>query len=210
MGLLPEVERALMEGINRHNRRRKVRPAWVGYRVALTAVVAVVVSASLALATGALSLHFGPGLVGAARQGERPLAPTGPLWTLDGREWASLAQYRGEVVVVSFWEEWCEPCWRQLPALWRVNEEMHRQHAGAVVLVEERASEPPHPAAMRRHYGNALPVLLADAPFLKAYEVESWPATFIVDPAGRVSGVVEGLSDPGELRKLVGRAARER
>ena len=58
-------------------------------------------------------------------------APDFQVTTFDGRK-LSLADFKGQVVVLNFWATWCGPCKRELPLL----EDYHRrqQSAGLVVL----------------------------------------------------------------------------
>src|SRR3974390_1545268 len=53
-------------------------------------------------------------------------APDFQLATLSG-ELATLAQYRGKKVVISFWASWCGPCREELPELQEFYEKYHGQ-----------------------------------------------------------------------------------
>ena len=66
-------------------------------------------------------------------RGERPPAParTLPVLGEDGRS-ASLADYRGKVVVLNVWSSWCDPCLAELPLLQNTQELI--QSLGATLL----------------------------------------------------------------------------
>src|SRR5271169_1845186 len=58
-------------------------------------------------------------------------APDFQVTTFDGRK-LSLADFKGQVVVLNFWATWCGPCKRELPLL----EDYHRrQHANGLVIL---------------------------------------------------------------------------
>ncbi|QOK94683.1 TlpA family protein disulfide reductase (plasmid) [Ralstonia pseudosolanacearum] len=70
--------------------------------------------------TGALALGVGlggrqPAAHAASLEVGRP-APRLVLYTLDGRSLAT-EDLRGQVVVLTFWATWCEPCRTELPLL---------------------------------------------------------------------------------------------
>jgi cytochrome c biogenesis protein CcmG/thiol:disulfide interchange protein DsbE len=58
-------------------------------------------------------------------------APDFQVTTFDGRK-LSLADFKGQVVVLNFWATWCGPCKRELPLL----EDYHRrQHSAGLVIL---------------------------------------------------------------------------
>jgi len=58
-------------------------------------------------------------------------APNFQVTTFDGRK-LSLADFKGQVVILNFWATWCGPCKRELPLL----EDYHRrQHSAGLVIL---------------------------------------------------------------------------
>jgi cytochrome c biogenesis protein CcmG/thiol:disulfide interchange protein DsbE len=58
-------------------------------------------------------------------------APDFHVTTFDGRK-LSLADFKGQVVVLNFWATWCGPCKRELPLL---EDYQRRQHSAGLVIL---------------------------------------------------------------------------
>jgi thiol-disulfide isomerase/thioredoxin len=123
-------------------------------------------------------------------QGETPRLA---LTDLAGRR-RSLADHRGEVVLVNFWATWCEPCRDEMPSM----QKLKQRFAGRrfeVVAVNYGESEAKVSEFVRR-MGVDFRVLLdpnQDAP--RAWRVRVLPASFLVDAGGRVRFSVVGELD---------------
>jgi cytochrome c biogenesis protein CcmG, thiol:disulfide interchange protein DsbE len=86
--------------------------------VSLAVVIAVVALLGL-LAYGVRSTSPDASIEAALASGDRPRAPALELPRLDGRGRGSLADFRGQVVVLNYWASWCEPCRAESPLLER-------------------------------------------------------------------------------------------
>lgn len=128
-------------------------------------------------------------------------APEIALSTLDGHN-ISLASYRGnKKVLVAFWASWCGPCRAEMPALARFYERTHKPDAAyeilAISLDEDRSAA----EAFVKENKVSFPVLLD--PWMKAanaFEAASIPATFIVDPSGKITYGHLGFEPGAEMR----------
>lgn len=103
-----------------------------------------------------------------------------------------LSEFRGEVVLVTFWASWCGKCGEQLAALAGLRE---RYGSGVRVLgvaLDEQAER------ARRAVG-PLPAeaVLVDAAkaVAREYDPRKLPLTVLLDPTGRVRYVHEGYTD---------------
>lgn len=109
--------------------------------------------------------------------------PALALKDLYGRE-HQLADYRGRLVLVSFWATWCEPCRDEMPSFDR----LRRRFDGRLEVLAVNYGE--GEARVRAFLGKipvGFPVLLdRDATAAKAWQARVLPTTFLVDPAGRV------------------------
>ena len=84
------------------------------------------------LAYGVVSKGTDTTLDDAVAKGQRPEAPVAALPTLGADGDASLADYKGKVVVLNFWASWCEPCREEVPLLQKTHETIAAK--GGVVL----------------------------------------------------------------------------
>jgi len=132
---------------------------------------------ALALCVTAGSVWAAPTLIGKD-------APDFVLKSLDGPN-LRLSEFRGQVVLVSFWARWASDSREELPALDRIYTTYRR--AGLVVLgvsVDEDARRAREFAdAMKVRY----PILLDTSPDIgRDYQLERMPVTVLVDRAGVV------------------------
>jgi cytochrome c biogenesis protein CcmG/thiol:disulfide interchange protein DsbE len=138
----------------------------------------------------------------ALARGERPAAPSVALPRLGQPGKASLADYRGKVVVLNFWASWCDPCKSESPLLERWQRRIAPQ--GATVLgIDEQDVESD---AMRfvNRYGLSYPSL-RDGPGArqKEFGVTGVPETLVIDRRGRVASTDRGPVDDEFFRQKV-------
>jgi peroxiredoxin len=140
--------------------------------------------------------------------GSRPPLVGGPappftLNDVEGRP-VSLADYRGKVVLLTFWATWCEPCKKEMP-------EMHAAYkklkgSGLIVLAINFGEDASRVADFAHHGRLDFPIL--SDPSVKVaslYGVVSLPASFFIDPDGIIREQVFG----GTLtEKGIGETAR--
>jgi len=112
-------------------------------------------------------------------------APPLSLHTLDGRT-ISTDSLRGQVVILTFWASWCEPCRAELPLL----STYAARHAGeGLTVLGFSLDEPDQLEAVRR---TAQPLgfpngLLGD-PWVPGYgRIWKLPVSFTVDRQGRLA-----------------------
>jgi cytochrome c biogenesis protein CcmG, thiol:disulfide interchange protein DsbE len=138
----------------------------------------------------------------ALARGERKPAPAFELPRLGGAGSASLADYRGQVVVLNFWASWCKPCKDESPLLQRWHERM-RGRGGTVLGVDildvtGRAQE------FIDEYGLTYPMLKdKDGEGLDKFGVVAYPETFVIDRQGRIAAVQRGPVDDRFMQRRV-------
>ena len=127
--------------------------------------------------------------------------PTGgpaPAFTLASRagQDVSLAQYKGQVVMLNFWASWCGPCRQEMPLL----ESIYRKYGKMGFTMIGVNVEPDSNAA--NEWLKATPVSFPilydrDSKVSKLYDVAGMPSTVIIDRTGKLRVLHRGYK-PGD------------
>ena len=127
------------------------------------------------------------------------------LTALDGSS-VSLAEYRGDVVIVDFWATWCGPCRMVMPHLQAIHEEYADKGVRVVALSVDQAG----PDTVRKFIeqnGYTFPVAMASRELAEAYGgVASIPTTFIIGPDGAIAHKMVGVHPKAEYLAAVEKA----
>lgn len=106
----------------------------------------------------------------------------------------TLAQYRGGVVLVTFWSTWCAPCRTEMPALQALYE-TYREQGFTVLAVNLNVDGRGPVEAFVSELGLTFPILLDPGKEVgRAYRVFAIPASFLLDRQGRIAS--RRLGDP--------------
>ena len=122
-------------------------------------------------------------------------APAFTLQSVDGKA-VSLAQFKGDVVMINFWASWCGPCRQEMPLL----DSIYKQYKDmGFVLLGVNVEPDPHSAnAWLRKTPVSYPVLYdPKSEVSQLYQVQAMPTTVIVDRHGVVRFVHNGYL-PGD------------
>lgn len=137
-------------------------------------------------------------------QARRPRAPeaTRTLPALGGGGRASLASFRGKIVVLNFWASWCEPCQVEAPLLERAQSQLE-SHNGTVLGVTYLDASPDSQAFVRR-YHLTYPNLRDDnGVFAHSYGTDQLPESFIVDRRGQILAISRGEIDQAFINRAI-------
>jgi cytochrome c biogenesis protein CcmG/thiol:disulfide interchange protein DsbE len=119
------------------------------------------------------------------------VAPAGPLPRLAGDGSGSLADYRGQWVLVNFWASWCVPCREEAPAL----EEFQRRHGngGFTVLGIDSRDLSGDGRAFVQRFGLSYPQLRdGDGATAHDFGTTGVPENYLIGPDGKVRLLVRG------------------
>jgi thiol-disulfide isomerase/thioredoxin len=127
------------------------------------------------------------------------VAPTpAPGFTLMSRggKPVSLAQFKGDVVMINFWASWCGPCRQEMPLL----DGIYKQYEDLGFTLIGVNVEPDSKAANRwlKETPVSYPILYdTQSKVSKLYQVQAMPTTVIIDRKGMVRYVHRGYL-PGD------------
>ncbi len=171
---LPAGHRADASG----NLVRKQGSSWRRWAVELALVVAVVLVVQWWQAR-ALITGVAPALAGTDVSGG----------------WLDLADRRGEPVLVHFWGTWCPICRLMDGAIAGIAEDH------AVISVAMQSGDVAQVQAYLQDSGHTFPVLLdPDGQLARLWGVAGVPASFVLDPSGRIRFATRGASSGPGLR----------
>ena len=138
--------------------------------------------------------------------GER--APEISLPPLEGGEERSLADFRGQVVVLNYWASWCEPCRDESPLLERWHQKISTR--GATVLGVDVLDVTSDAQDFIDKYDLTYPHLRdKDGSTQEEFGIVAYPETFVIDREGRIAATRRGPVDEEFMRAEVAPLMRE-
>lgn len=115
--------------------------------------------------------------------------PTYAATSLDG-DTVSLADYRGQVVLLNVWATWCRPCVQEMPALERLHDALGAEGLTVLAVSVDAPApglEDPNEAvrAFASQLGLTFPILVdASGRIEGTFRVSGLPSTFVIDREG--------------------------
>lgn len=189
--------------VRTYRRQGKMEPKknWFYFNIAIALIL---------IGLGVVSLFWlGPQSTGrssssagqfAQQPGNSPAADFS-LTSLDGTQ-VSLADYKGQVILVNMWATWCPPCKAEMPTI-NAFYESHRDDGFVVLAVNSQEG-----AATVRNFiesnGFSFPVLLdPNGEVMDRYHVRALPTSFIIDRNGMIQHIQSGEISTQQLTKIV-------
>lgn len=139
-------------------------------------------AALLVVASLMAQAHAGPLQVGDP-------APTHLDW------WTKLSDYRGKVVIVTFWASWCAPCRKELAVLGKIQQAATRDKLVVVAVNWQESRE--RFRQLKRALKDLELTLVSDADggLGRQYGVKGIPHMVIIAPDGRIAAIHAGYGD---------------
>lgn len=132
---------------------------------------------------------------------ERVEVPDFELKNLQG-ETVKLSDYKGKVVFLNFWAEWCKYCVQEMPDLNRANEKLKKE-GNAIILAVDVREDPQKVKEFIEERNLTLPVLLDETGKVAAmYGIQSFPTTYIINPDGTLYNGILGKTDEKTILRL--------
>ncbi|MCB1777024.1 MAG: TlpA family protein disulfide reductase [Candidatus Competibacteraceae bacterium] len=129
-------------------------------------------------------------------------APAFTLERLDGSPLRFPEQYRGQVVALRFWADWCPYCYGEMKALEPV---YRRRHKEGLVILAVNVMQPPE--TVRRfvdELGLSYEIALdRQGEVMRLYQVMGLPVTLIIDRQGAVRSRILGESSPEVFEQAI-------
>lgn len=117
-------------------------------------------------------------------------APPLVLEDLDGKKW-DIDQSRGRWVFLHFWASWCGPCRREMPTIQAIVSKFKESNL-EIVLVNTAESEDIVFEFIGSVAPDLNPLIDADGQATERWQPRGLPATFFVDPDGKLQYMALG------------------
>jgi thiol-disulfide isomerase/thioredoxin len=110
----------------------------------------------------------------------------------------SLAQYKGQVVMLNFWASWCGPCRQEMPLLENIYKKYNKMGFTLIGVNVEPDSKEAEGFLKQLQNPVSFPVIYdKDSTVSKAYDVQGMPSTVIIDRKGNIRVLHRGYK-PGD------------
>lgn len=153
----------------------------------------------LVLRTVTLLLMVLAGVIHASAQQK---APDLSLRGIHGRQ-VSLSAYKGKVLLLNFWATWCVPCRTEIPDLIKKQREYRDQGLRIIGITYPPEKAPEIRSFIRKLKMNYL-VAIGSKETKQAFTAsETLPLTVIIDRAGHIREVIEGIMYEDEFDQKV-------
>lgn len=126
---------------------------------------------------------------------EGPRAPEVAFQDAAGR-YVGFVELRGKLVLAVFWATWCPVCAGEMPKLDRLQADLGEKGLLVAALSQDRGGAD----VVERYYAarnihHLRPFIDPESIIASLLGIRGVPTTFVIDPSGRIVGVVEGAAD---------------
>jgi cytochrome c biogenesis protein CcmG/thiol:disulfide interchange protein DsbE len=105
----------------------------------------------------------------------------------------SLAQFKGQPVLLNFWATWCGPCREELPSMQRLHEASKSNGGFQIIAISIDRSNMKKVNQYAEKLNLTFPILIdPDREIRKAYFIRGLPTSYLIDSEGKLRGFVSG------------------
>ncbi|MFV1973421.1 MAG: TlpA family protein disulfide reductase [Thiohalobacterales bacterium] len=120
-------------------------------------------------------------------------APALVLENIDGEPW-DISKQRGHWLFVHFWATWCGPCRREMPTIQKLAETLQDDRL-EIVMVNTAETEDEVFSFLGIVAPDLIPLMDTDGLVTEIWQPRGLPATFLVDPEGKIRYLALGGRD---------------
>lgn len=121
----------------------------------------------------------------------------------------TLSEYKGKTVFLNYWATWCPPCRSEMPYIEELYKEYNSNQNDVIILgvaspkLGSEGSEQDIKSFLTNE-GYTFPVVLDNGgSTVKAYGLNAFPSTFIIDKEGYVAQYVPGAMNKATMQGLI-------
>jgi len=134
-------------------------------------------------------------LVGFSLLDEPPVLPPIKMTDETGAE-TTFEAFRGKVVLMNLWATWCPPCIREMPDLNALQADFAGRDFMVVPVASGKQGREDAAEFLRdRNLTQLKTYYDPHSSFLRLFDLETLPTSFVIDRTGRVRGGVLGVAD---------------
>jgi peroxiredoxin len=123
-------------------------------------------------------------------------APDFKAKELGSNTYKTLADYKGQVVVLNIWATWCEPCKQELPSLEKLEQAYGPKGLKLIGLSADKAVSEDSIKKFAEHYGLSYEILHDPTGSVEqAYQTTGYPETFVIGREGSIRKKFIGADD---------------
>jgi len=131
---------------------------------------------------------------GVIRPKEGKTAPSFSLKDLEGRT-VSLEDFRGKVVLLSFWATWCVPCTTEMPGMKKLIRSFQGKYFSLLAVSIDKG-DPRRLQSFATGTDLNFPILIdRDQTVRKKYFISALPSSYLIGRDGKFLGFISGQRD---------------
>lgn len=147
------------------------------------------------------------------KNSEKPEAPDFTLTDQYGEQ-HSLSDYEGKTVFLNFWATWCGPCQMEMPDIQALYEAYGNNTGDVIILGVANPKTDASPMntdvsqeeveAFLEENGYTYPTVMdLDGSIFRAYGIQAFPTTFMIDKYGDIYGYVPGMLSKEMMESII-------